>query len=321
MAAAAHDITPSLVDLDTALSYEGLQAAGTGIVFGRGGLVLTNNHVIEGETSLTAVDVATGRRYRGVVVGYDMASDVAVVRLVGAPGLPVARFAPGSAHLGQQVVAVGNAGGRGGTPTAAGGTVTGLDRSITASDQGGGTVEQLSGLISTNADVQLGDSGGSLVDAAGQVLGVDTATLRGVAFSGTGHEGFAIPIDTAMGIARRILAGRGSAAVHVGPTAFIGVRASASSCSAGAPGTSVSQGSGALVCDVIPDTGASAAGLVPGDLITALSGFPVRTPASLTHLLVERFHPGETVTVSFRGADGRGAGRGAAVTLGSGPPA
>ncbi len=319
VAADRRQITPETVDLYSSLAYEGLQAAGTGIVIGADGLVLTNNHVIDGSTSLVGVDLGTKRRYRAVVLGYDTASDVAVVRLVGASRLPVAPLAGAAARVGERVVAVGNAGGKGGTPTAAGGTVTGLDRSITATDRVEGTTEHLSGLIETSADVQLGDSGGPLLDASGRVVGMDTAAAQGFSFAGSGNEGFAIPIGTAVGIARTIEEGRGSAAVHVGATAFLGVRAARATCPSSA--TSVRSGSGALVCAVLPGSAAAGAGLAGGDLITALSGRAVSGPAQLSHLLVVGFRPGQVVTVSYRSAGGKGAPRAVRATLRSGPPA
>jgi len=310
----------SVVDLDSSLGYEGLMAAGTGIVIGTQGIVLTNNHVIDGETSLSAFDPVTGRHYRGVVVGYDVASDVAVVALRGASGLPVAVTAPTGAQVGEQVVAVGNAGGKGGRPTAAGGNVTALDRSVVATDRAEGTTEHLSGLIVTDARVQLGDSGGPLVDAAGAVVGMDTAATKGAA-SAASDEGFAIPITAALAIAGRIIAGKASGAIHVGPTPFLGVRAAVSACGTGSGHTSIPSGAGALVCDVIPGSAAAASGLAPGDVITSVSGRRVRGPAALDQVLLSGFHPGEVVSVGYEASGTESAVRTARVTLGSGPPA
>ncbi len=320
VAAVAARITPALVDIDTALGYAGLEAAGTGIILSANGLVLTNNHVVSGETSLNVVDVGTGRHYSATVLGYDVSADVALLRLRGAAGLHVAPIARGNARLGEQVVAVGNAGGRGGAPTAAGGTITALDRSITASDQGAGTTERLSGLIQTSANVQLGDSGGSLVDARGGVVGVDTAASLGFSFSYQGNQGFAIPIRTALAIARRIEAGRGSATVHIGATAFIGVRAAAQACTVSPGAASVPAGSGAVVCSVLAGTPAARSGLRPGDLITAVGGQRVVSPTGLTHLLIARYYPGDRTVIAFVARYGKGPAGRATVTLGSGPP-
>ncbi|MHB1536690.1 MAG: S1C family serine protease, partial [Acidimicrobiales bacterium] len=235
------------MDINTALSYQGAQAAGTGIVLTSNGEVLTNNHVVAGSTSIKVTDVGTGRVYNASVVGYDRTADVAVLQLQGASGLKTASLATSATvSQGEQVVAIGNAGGVGGTPSAAGGTVTALNQSITASDPSAGTSEKLSGLIQVNASVRPGDSGGPLVNTSGQVLGIDTAAAVGFAFQAPANAGYAIPITTASALGHRILAGSSSATVHIGPTAFLGVEiqpaASASSGSGSAPGSSGSNG-------------------------------------------------------------------------------
>ena len=132
------------------------------------------------------------------------------------------------------MTALGNAGGKGGTPSVASGTVTALNQSITASDEGSGVSEQLTGLIETNADIQPGDSGGALVNSHGQVIGMNTAASTGFQFQGqSGSQGsqeqaYAIPIDTALSIAKQIEGGNGSSTVHIGATAFLGIETSGS---------------------------------------------------------------------------------------------
>jgi len=160
-------------------------------------VVLTNNHVIDGATSISATDVGNGKTYSATVVGYDRTHDIAVLALHNASGLQTATLGNSStASVGEDVVGVGNAGGTGGTPSAAGGTITALNQSITASDEGDGTSEQLTGLIQTNANIQPGDSGGALVNDQGEVLGVDTAASAGFQFQSNGGQqgtqGFAI---------------------------------------------------------------------------------------------------------------------------------
>ena len=151
------------------------------------GEILTNNHVIDGATSISVTDVGNGKTYKATVVGYDKSHDIAVLQLQGASGLKTAKIGDSSkATVGESVVAIGNAGGTGGTPSAAGGSIVALNQQITASDELGGASEQLTGLIEVNADVQPGDSGGSLVDSAGQVIGIDTAA------SGANGDPFAL---------------------------------------------------------------------------------------------------------------------------------
>src|ERR1700722_19420676 len=224
----ADKVDPGLVDIDTLLGFQGEEAAGTGIVLTSSGEVVTNNHVINGATAISVRDIANGKAYSATVVGYDTARDVAVLQLHDASGLQTASIGNSSnVSVGQTVVGIGNAGGTGGTPSAAGGTVTGLNQSITATDQGDGSSEQLTDLIETSANIQPGDSGGSLVNSLGQVIAIDTAGSAGSS-SQTGGEsagirGYAIPINEATSIAKEIESGPSSSTVHIGSTGVLGV--------------------------------------------------------------------------------------------------
>jgi S1-C subfamily serine protease len=193
----ASRVDPGLVDVTSTLGYQGATAMGTGIVLTSNGEILTNNHVVNGATSVSVTDIGNGKTYKATVVGYDESHDVAVLQLSGASGLTTATTGNSSTvKVGDNVVGLGNAGGKGGTPSVAPGTVTALNQSITASDEGGGSSEQLSGLIETNADIQPGDSGGPLVNSYGQIIGMDTAAsssgsqVGGNGGSGGGFGGF-----------------------------------------------------------------------------------------------------------------------------------
>ena len=216
-------VEPGLVVVDTTLQYSSEAGAGTGMVINPAGLVLTNNHVIAGSTKITATVVATGRTYPATVVGYDKAGDIALIRLQGAAGLktvPVGNSA--EVRIGEPVVALGNAEGQG-TIIPAGGQVTGLDKTITAADQGGtASTETLHGMIQTNADIVPGDSGGPLATTAGQVIGMDTAG-NNVSLAQEQPTGFAIPINTALAVARQIAAGHASSAITIGYPPFLGI--------------------------------------------------------------------------------------------------
>ena len=169
-AAIAAKVSPALVDINSTFGYQSAQGAGTGIVLTSNGEILTNNHVINGATKISVTDVGNGKTYTAKVVGYDDSHDIAVLQLQGASGLQTAKLADSStAAVGAGVVAIGNAGGTGGTPSYAGGSITALNQSITASDDLDGANEQLTGLIEVNANIQPGDSGGSLVNTAGSV--------------------------------------------------------------------------------------------------------------------------------------------------------
>ena len=348
--AIAEKVDPGLVDINTSLGYQQEQAAGTGIVVTSDGEILTNNHVIDGATSISVTDVGNKKTYTASVVGYDRTGDIAVLQLHNASGLQTANFANSSdISVGEDVVGVGNAGGTGGTPSAAGGTVTALNQSITAQDQGDGTSEQLSGLIETNANIQAGDSGGSLVNTSGQVIGVDTAASAGTSFQfngqDQGNQGFAIPINTALSIARQIVAGNGSSTIHIGTTAFLGVEISpngsssssgigggsgsgngsgpfgglfgGNSGSTGNTGSSGSSASGAAVAGVVTNGPAQEAGLAQGDVITALGGKSINSADDLTKDM-GAYHPGDKVQVAWTDANGQT--HTATVQLSSGPP-
>lgn len=301
-----------VVIIDTNLGYQGGQAAGTGMVLAPSGRVLTNNHVIAGATTIRVVVPGTRRSYAATVVAYSVQKDVALLQLKGASNLKTVSTAGSSRlRIGQTVTAVGNTLG-GGTLTTAGGVITGLGKTITAGDEQGRS-EQLSGLIETNANVQPGDSGGPLLDASHHVIGMDTAASTGFGFSfqsARSSDAYAIPIGRALAVAQQIQAGKSSATVHVGGTAFLGVEVQ--SPFAYGPGAA-----GALIAGVVPGGPADSAGLVPGDLITAVGGKPIATPSSLTGVVTSS-KPGTTVRVTY--TDQTGGSHTVPVTLGSGPP-
>jgi S1-C subfamily serine protease len=322
-------VTPGLVDVNSTFSYQSAAGAGTGIVLTSSGEVITNNHVINGATSISVTDLGNGKTYKATVVGYDDTGDVAVLQLQSASGLTTASIGnSSSATVGEPIVAIGNAGGTGGTPTSAGGSITGLNQSVTASDALDGLSERLTGLIGVNANVEPGDSGGPLVNSSGQVLGIDTAGSSGSStfeFSGQSatSEAFAIPINTAISIAKQIESGQGTSTIHVGTTAFLGVEVSPSSSANGGigsyfGGSGASTTSGATISGVVSGGAASDAGLVAGDVITSFDGQTVATSATLTDLLVP-LHPGDKVAVSW--TDSSGTSHTATVVLQSGPPA
>jgi len=325
----AKRVDSGLVDINVTLNGNE-EAAGTGMVFTSNGEVLTNNHVIEGATSISVTDVGNGRTYGAKFVGYDRTSDVAVLQLENASDLKTVSLGNSSGvNTGEAVVGIGNAGGSGGTPSYAGGSVTALDQSITASDQGDGTSENLTGLIETNADIQPGDSGGPLVNSSGKVIGMDTAASAGFSFEQGGSsttEGFSIPINTALKIADEIIAGDSSSTVHVGPTAFLGVNA----ISPGSGGYGFGRGgfgfgqsvpaptsSGAEIASVVPGSPASQAGLAEGDTITSLDGQSVTSPDSLTTIIASE-KLGVSVPLVY--LDPSGTQQTVSVRLASGPP-
>jgi S1-C subfamily serine protease len=321
---AAH-VDPGLVDVNTTVDYGRARGAGTGMVLTPGGVVLTNNHVIDGATSISVTDVGNGKTYRAYVVGYDQSRDVAILRLSGAAGLRTVTVAPSArVAAGQKVVGIGNAGGVGGTPSYAGGTVTATGQNITAADDLTGTSERLTGMIGTNANIQAGDSGGPLVNTAGQVIGMDTAGGQGpqVTAQQTG-DGFAIPIGVAEHIATQLLDAQPAAGVHAGPTAFLGIQIAESgtgrSGSGNGFGGTPAPVSGVRIAGVVPGDPAARAGLSAGDVITSVGGHPVSSQSSLQHVIVNDLHPGQSVAIGYTTRAGQQ--HSVSVILASGPPA
>ena len=278
-----------VVVIDTVLKYEGAAAAGTGIVLTSSGEILTNNHVIDGATSITVTVTSTGTTYPAQVVGTDATSDIAVLQLQGATGLKTATLDSTSpVAVSDGVIAVGNAGGTG-TLAAAAGVVTAVDQRITAAGQSGSNPETLTGVIETNANVVAGDSGGPLFNSHGEVIGIDTAASRGSA----AVNGYAIPMSTALSIATQIESGVTSAPITIGYPAFLGV----------AIGQPTNLSGGAPIAGVVPGTPGESVGLVAGDTITTVDGTVIASGAQLSSLLGSH-SPGDSVTIGWMDATG-----------------
>jgi len=279
--------------------------AGTGMIITSSGEVLTNNHVIDDTVNITAQVDGTGPTYKVVVIGYDAADDVALVKLQGASGLPTVPLGDSSnLSVGDQLTVIGNALGRGGTPAEVAGVVGQLDQTVTASDESGDQ-ETLTGMIQVQANIQPGDSGGPEINADGQVIGMTTAGQE-ANISGrqstTATTGYAIPINKAMQIVNEIRAGGGTN-VHIGYAALLGVGV----------GTTGNQ-PGAFVQSVSPGSPAANAGMTAQSLITAIGGHSITSPNDL-HNAMEGFSAGQSVSVTW--TDQAGTSHTATVTLGS----
>jgi S1-C subfamily serine protease len=333
-------VEPGLVIINISQGYNSVQAAGTGMVLTSNGEVLTNNHVIESSTSVSATIPATGRTYQAKVLGYDKTGDIALIQLQGASGLrtiPVGDS--GTVRNGAAVVAMGNAEGRN-EIVPAGGHVTGINQTVTAQDQAASQAETLHGMIETDAAIVSGDSGGALANAAGQVIGMNTAGNNGGSngfgfgngSQADGSAGFAIPINTALSVVHQIQAGTASSAVSIGYPPFLGIFISDSASSnpqtqagqlaQGSFGSGSGQAciqnsnqiaqlstiaqvsSGTLVEAVICGQPAAAVGMTAGSVITAVNGQAVGSPASLS-TIVSRYQVGSTVSVTWVSPSGK----------------
>jgi S1-C subfamily serine protease len=271
--------------------------AGTGMVLTSDGEVLTNNHVVKGAWKIQ-VRVPGGSSYTASVVGVDPAHDVALIQLQNASDLSTINAGDsGSVSVGENVAGIGNALGRGGTPTVANGAVTGLNRSITANDPDGSS-ERLTGMIQTNAHIQPGDSGGGLINSDGQVIGMITAgsDTQTTSVSQTTSVGFAIPISTALDVVGQIHAG-GGGTVLMGERGYLGVGVEPMDQDPTAAARLGVQ-SGALVSQVEPNGPAASAGMTAPAVITAVDGKAVTSPNTLGPLLHVHV-PGETAQISW----------------------
>ena len=238
---------------------------GSGFLYDPSGLLITNAHVVEGSTRVL-VGLPDGRRAEGRVVGVDPVTDLAVVRLDGAGPWPVVGLGNSDAlQVGDWVIAVGNPFGLDQTVTL--GIVSSLNRNAAAL----GITDKRLALIQTDAAINPGNSGGPLLNADGEVVGINTLVRSG---PGAGL-GFAIPMNRAHQIAQQLVS-KGSVS-H----AMIGVGLEPARDSSGLIAA------GAQVRTVMPAGPAARAGLKPGDRITAVDGEAVTSPAQLTQL-VER---------------------------------
>ncbi|HEY7280576.1 MAG TPA: trypsin-like peptidase domain-containing protein [Actinomycetota bacterium] len=269
-------------------------AAGTGMILTSSGEVLTNNHVIRGSTGIEAT-TSNGQTYDAHVIGADPADDVALIQLDGASDLPTIRTDTGNLTEGTSVVAIGNAYGTG-NPSATGGTVTGLNQTITAGDPGSPS-ERLHGVIQTNAPIAPGDSGGPLVDTQGEVIGMITAATQTSGFTRTSTQGYAITIGDALNIVHRIQSGDTSGGdIVYGRPGLLGVQVRNLSAAAAAR-LGLSTG-GAYVEQVVPGTPAANAGMQTGSVITNIDGHDIGSAKDVSDVM-HSTKPGDSASISW----------------------
>ncbi|MDR2975053.1 MAG: S1C family serine protease [Propionibacteriaceae bacterium] len=286
-----------VVLINTEVSYGQGKAAGTGMVIDSGGIVVTNHHVVANSTDVTVTVPSTNQTYTAEVLGYDAASDVAVLRLNGASGLTAVTPADDDVSPGQSITAVGNANGEG-ELVAATGTVTATNQDITVREDDGSQA-QLTDLIEMNAGIVPGDSGGAVFDESGEVVGMNVA--------GSSDErddtGYAIPMDTVMDVANTVLNGTATDKVSLGRTGALGVTVSL-------------QAAGIRVAGVVEDGPADQAGVTAGSTITKLDGTALSTTSDLTAALTGH-KPGDQVSLEW--TDASGVAHQAIVTLTTAP--
>ena len=306
VAAIVARVLPSVVSITTRHLHQGaarepilIRGLGSGVIVDRRGFILTNHHVIE-DVEQIKVTLADERVFTARLVGADPTTDLAVVKIDGA-NLPVARLGDSDRlRVGELVIAIGNPLWIEGGPTVTVGVVSGRGRSL---EQPG--LPMLHHLIQTDAAINQGNSGGPLVNRAGQVVGINTAVLA------SAHGiGFAIPTSTVLPVLRDLMAGRrivrpslGVVAVSVTPQVAFA--------------NDLKVERGVLVMEVEAGGPAATAGVRVGDVITTLRGTPVPSLHDF-HLVLWRRRPGEIVdivldrdgeTVTVRAALGTDSGR------------
>lgn len=266
-------------------------AAGTGIIVSADGYILTNKHVISGASTVTVV-LDDGTTYEDVkIVATDPLNDVAFLKIENASDLTAATLGDSKTiSVGQQVIAIGNALGEY-QNTVTSGIVSGTGRSVVASDGSGTTTESLSDMIQTDAAINSGNSGGPLVNAAGEVIGINTATSTSAE-----NMGFAIPISSVKGMLSQ-LTETGSA-----KRAYLGIyTVSITAELAKNYNLPVSEGayvySSSNYSAIVSGSPAAKAGLKDKDIITKINGVSVGAAGSLTNLIGE-YKPGDTVQLT-----------------------
>lgn len=292
----ASRVAPSVVSIAAGVeSAQGRllgQGAGTGVIVSKNGYIMTNNHVVQG-ASTVSVTTSGGDIYNNVqVVGNDPLNDIAFLKIKDVDGLQAAELGDSSTlSIGQNVFAIGNSLGEY-RNTVTSGIVSGLNRPVVASSQDGSSTDSLSDLIQTDAAINPGNSGGPLVNSAGQVIGINTAVA-----SDAQGIGFAIPINATKGVLASVIDG-GKV-----KRAYIGVRyLEVTPAIAHEQKLSVKEGAliqeGRDASAVVEGGPADKAGLKSGDIVTAINDMKVGAQGGMMSI-IGMYKPGDTVEVTY----------------------
>ncbi|HWQ79390.1 MAG TPA: trypsin-like peptidase domain-containing protein [Anaerovoracaceae bacterium] len=300
--AIAVKVLPSVVGISTSteVTYQsffgtqrGMQnGVGTGIIVDENGYILTNSHVVsDGNAKEIIVQLTDGREVAGTVLWNDTYSDLAIVK-IDTPNLKAAELGDSeTVKIGAYAAAIGNPLGMAFDRSVTQGVISGLNRSITVTD--GQSQITMDGLIQTDASINAGNSGGPLLNSAGQVIGINSAKAQ----SGEGL-GFAIPINTAKPIVEEIKS-KGEF-----KRSYIGIRgASVEDYLQAYPDGDLGTKTGVYIVQIYTDSPASKAGMKEGDVITELEGKKIETMSQLISSLF-RYRPGDEVELTVL-RDGR----------------
>jgi len=290
----AEKVSPSVVSVLTTSQSDSFfgtaeqDGAGTGIIVGKNGYVMTNKHVVQGANTVSVV-LSDGTSYDDVqVIGTDPLNDVAFLKIPNVSNLPTVELGDSTTiRVGQQVVAIGNSLGQY-QNTVTSGIISGTGRPVSA--QAGSSVENLTDLIQTDAAINPGNSGGPLLNLQGQVIGINTATVEDAQ-----GIGFAIPIGATKGILKGVLAGNGVRRAYLGVN-YVPITADV------AQHYKLSVKQGAYVYNgnqaaVVSGSPAAKAGLRAKDVVTKVNGLAVGQRGSLSTLVGE-YAPGDTIELT-----------------------
>lgn len=302
VAAVAEYVGPSVVTVSADVENPGLgegASVGTGVITTEDGEILTNAHVVEGATAIRVRLAGETEPREATLLASDPGNDLALLRIAG-DGFTPATFAhPDSIKIGDEVVAIGFALDLDGDPSVTRGIVSALDRTLNIGSDGGA----LDGLIQTDAAISSGNSGGPLVNAAGEVIGINTAVARGDFMTAASNIGFAISVGEVLRVTDSL---RSQAGGQVREEGFLGVGLL----------DRTDGGQGALIDEVQAGTPADEAGIEPGDIVIAVDDTPVDGRTGLIAAIRDR-SPGDEVTIVLLRA---GEQHEIAVTLTNRPP-
>ncbi|HMH70241.1 MAG TPA: trypsin-like peptidase domain-containing protein [Candidatus Saccharimonadales bacterium] len=290
-------VSPTVVSVTTKsqsespyLGTQEQEGAGTGIIVGKNGYILTNKHVIDGATTVGVI-LSDGTSYTDVkVLGTDPLNDVAFLKIDGVSNLPAAELGDStSVRVGQKVVAIGNSLGQY-QNTVTSGIISGTGRPVSA--QAGNSIESLTDLIQTDAAINPGNSGGPLLNLKGQVIGINTAIAQDAQ-----GIGFSIPINSTKGVLKGVLAGGEVRRAYIGVN-FIPITADV----AKHYNLSVKKGayvfSGNDAAAVVAGGPGAKAGIKDKDIITKIGSIEVGDRGGIASLVGE-YAPGETIQVTL----------------------
>jgi S1-C subfamily serine protease len=279
VATVADRLAPSVVTISADISQAGRSggSVGTGMIITSDGEILTNAHVVEGATAIRVRLAGETEPRAATLLASDPSNDLALLRITGDGFWPVTFADPESIRIGDEVVAIGFALDLDGEPSVTRGIVSALDRTISTS------AGALNGLIQTDAAISSGNSGGPLVNGAGEVVGINTAVARGSATTAASNIGFAISSGEAISVIESL---RTHSDGTVREQGYLGIGLA----------DRTDGGQGAVITEVQPGTPAAEAGMLEGDIVLAVDDSVIEGSLGLIATIRDR-EPGQAISI------------------------